>query len=93
MQIKCSIKDCESVTEVENPSPTIRFICRNHERAVVKKFLGVKRYDSLKDEDRNARFDNHAFEREFRKNGPNRDGEQPDQDFSTGVVGIPFDRT
>jgi hypothetical protein len=93
MQVKCSMKNCESTTEVTNPSPMIRFICRNHERADVKRHLGVKRYDPSKDEDRNARFDNHAFENELRKNNLSRDGEQPEQDFSTGVVGIPFDRT
>lgn len=93
MQVKCSMKGCETVTEVSNPAPDIRFICKNHERSEVKKFLGVKRYNPSEDEDRNARFDNHSFEKDFRAHGPNRDGEQPDSDFSTGVVGIPFDQT
>lgn len=94
MQIKCSMKNCDSTTEVENPSPTIRFICRKHsdDRAAVKKFLGVKRYNPQKDEDREARFANYAFDKELESNGPDRDGEQP-EDCSTGVIGIPFDRS
>jgi hypothetical protein len=85
------MKGCESVTEVSNPSPSVRFICRNHERADVKKFLGVKHYNPHKDEDRQVRFDNCAFERSARIQGPDRDGEQEDREISTGVIGIPFD--
>lgn len=90
MQIKCSMKDCESTIEVANPSPTIRYICRHHDRLDVKRFLGVRRYDPSKDEDIQARFDNHAFEK-GNKTGPDRDLEQPDRDIDIGVVGIPFD--
>lgn len=92
MQIKCSMKDCESTTEVANPSPMIRYICRNHDRLDVKRFLGVRRYDPRKDEDTQARFDNHAFERGMKTRGPDRDGEQQEDNISTGVVGIPFDQ-
>ncbi len=92
MQVKCSMKNCDSTTEVENPSPTIRFVCRNHERADVKKFLGVRRYDPKKDEDREARFANYAFDKELESNGPDRDGELPEGVCETGVIGIPFDQ-
>ena len=91
MQVKCSMKDCHSVTEIPNPSPSIRFICRNHERADVKKFLGVKRYNPNKDEDRQARFAAYAFDKELESQGPDRDVERDSQDYSAGVIGIPFD--
>lgn len=94
MQVKCSMKDCQSVTEIPNPSPSIRFICRNHERTDVKKFLGVKRYNPNKDEDRKVRFAEYAFDKEIESlQGPDHDGETPeDHNISTGVIDIPFDR-
>jgi hypothetical protein len=85
------MKGCESVTEVPNPSPSIRFICRNHERAAAKKFLGVKHYNPNKDEDRAVRFADYAFDKQLESQGPDRDGEQTDLDTSAGVVNIPFD--
>ena len=73
-QIKCAMKDCDSVFETNEPvSPSARFICKNHNRRSVLRKLGRKFTEGVDDADVQVHFQAYAHDKNLDnvRNGAN----------------------